>query len=102
MESENLQNQIISIEFEVFGEVQGFYFTKYCRDKCNELGIVGWIKNSKKGTIIGKIQGKKIDIDKIIVWLSKKGSPGCHIEKCNFSNIEYLIKPQFKEFVLRF
>lgn len=43
----------------------GVYFTKYCRDRSTELNIVGWVKNSKRGTIVGKIQGEKSNIDKM-------------------------------------
>lgn len=43
----------------------GLGFTKYCRDMCKELGIGGWVKNSKKGTIMGKMQGPKDEIDKM-------------------------------------
>ena len=30
---------------------------------CTEHGIKGWVKNSKRGTIVGKMQGPKADID---------------------------------------
>ncbi|CAB3382523.1 Hypothetical predicted protein [Cloeon dipterum] len=56
---------LVSVEFEVFGQVQGVYFTKYCRDMCTQLGIGGWVKNSKKGTIVGKMQGEKIRVDQM-------------------------------------
>lgn len=41
----------------------GCYFTKCTRDKCDELGIRGWVKNSKNGTIVGKMQGIKANVD---------------------------------------
>lgn len=43
--------------------VLGVYFTKYCRDRCAELDIVGWVKNSKRGTIMGKMQGPKTNVE---------------------------------------
>ncbi|XP_039950636.1 acylphosphatase-2 isoform X1 [Bactrocera tryoni] len=57
---------LISVEFEVFGHVQGCYFTKYTRDLCTKAGIKGWVKNSKQGTIIGKIQGPKEEVNRMI------------------------------------
>lgn len=41
----------------------GCYFTKYTRDKCCELDIRGWVKNSKSGTILGKMQGIKANVE---------------------------------------
>ncbi|CAH1759978.1 15139_t:CDS:2, partial [Entrophospora sp. SA101] len=39
-----------------FGNVQGVFFRKYTKDKATELGIVGWVKNSR--TVVGVAQGK--------------------------------------------
>jgi acylphosphatase len=45
--------------------ISGVGFTKYCRDNCSNAGIRGWVKNSKRGTIVGKMQGLKPEIDKM-------------------------------------
>ncbi|PSN52088.1 hypothetical protein C0J52_03877 [Blattella germanica] len=41
------------------------YFTKYCRDMCAQLGIGGRVKNSKTGTIVGKMQGERNKIEQM-------------------------------------
>lgn len=43
----------------------GVGFTKICRDNCANADIRGWVKNSKRGTIIGKMQGVKTEVDKM-------------------------------------
>ncbi|XP_075153754.1 acylphosphatase-2 [Haematobia irritans] len=93
---------LISVEFEVFGHVQGCYFTKYTRDLCKKAGITGWVKNSKQGTIVGKMQGPKEEVDKMIDWLSSTGSPGCQIEKCDLRNMGTLNRLDYKSFDIRF
>ncbi|XP_044732338.1 acylphosphatase-2-like [Chrysoperla carnea] len=93
---------IVSVEFEVFGHVQGVYFTKYCREMCDQLGVSGWVKNSKKGTIVGKIQGSRPNVETMVAWLSNQGSPGCKIDHCDLTNWENLSKPEFKGFSIRF
>ncbi|XP_036322145.1 acylphosphatase-2, partial [Rhagoletis pomonella] len=80
----------------------GCYFTKYTRDLCNKAGIKGWVKNSKQGTIVGKMQGPKEEIDKMTSWLSKEGSPGCKIEKCLLRNSIIHNRLDYKEFEIRF
>nr|CAD7425316.1 unnamed protein product [Timema monikensis] len=90
---------IVSVEFEVFGQVQGrvemehvvlhqvlpghepgrmgeelnillilvsgVYFTKYCRDMGLQVGLGGWVKNSRSGTVIGKIQGERKKVEQM-------------------------------------
>lgn len=78
-------NLLVQCDFEVYGHVQGRVnfnsivatninqicyfsgvgFTKFCRDNCLNAGIRGWVKNSKKGTIVGKMQGLKPEVDKM-------------------------------------
>lgn len=41
----------------------GCSFTKCAREKADELGIKGWVKNSKAGTIMGKMQGTKANVE---------------------------------------
>lgn len=43
----------------------GVYFTKYCRDLSLQLGIGGWVKNTKTGTIVGKMQGERPKIEQM-------------------------------------
>ncbi|KAF2897803.1 hypothetical protein ILUMI_08390 [Ignelater luminosus] len=93
---------IVSVEFEVFGKVQGVYFTKHCREYAEQLGVTGWVKNSKKGTILGMVQGFKPNVEALITWLSNKGSPGCQIEHCDLTNWQTLARPEYRGFSIRF
>ncbi|XP_044271792.1 acylphosphatase-2-like [Tribolium madens] len=92
----------VSVEFEVYGKVQGVYFTKYCKEMCEQLGISGWVKNTKKGTIQGKLQGPRGNVEHMIIWLSNTGSPGSQIDHCDLNNWQTLAKPDFKGFTIRF
>ncbi|KAF7385133.1 acylphosphatase-2 [Vespula maculifrons] len=98
-----LRNEpLVSVEFEVFGKVQGVYFPKYVRDLCLQLGICGWVKNSKTGTILGKMQGPRALVDQMSQWLSTVGSPGSEIDHCEFTMWENVTRPQYKGFAIRF
>lgn len=52
---------ILIINFSVLG----CGFTKYCRENCVQFGIRGWVKNSKRGTVMGKMQGPKAEVAKM-------------------------------------
>ncbi|XP_014606775.1 PREDICTED: acylphosphatase-2 [Polistes canadensis] len=98
-----LRNEpLVSVEFEVFGKVQGVYFPKYVRDLCLQLGICGWVKNSKTGTILGKMEGPRAFVDQMAQWLSTVGSPGSEIDHCEFTMWEYVTRRSYKGFAIRF
>ncbi|XP_046832000.1 acylphosphatase-2 isoform X2 [Vespa crabro] len=78
------------------------YFPKYVRDLCLQLGICGWVKNSKTGTILGKMQGPRALIDQMSQWLSTVGSPGSKIHHCEFTMWENVTRPQYQGFAIRF
>ena len=50
--SEMAANAIVS--FEVFGKVQGVYFRKHTQAKARELGLTGWVQNTRTGACLTK------------------------------------------------
>uniref|UniRef100_A0A5F5PSD3 Acylphosphatase n=1 Tax=Equus caballus TaxID=9796 RepID=A0A5F5PSD3_HORSE len=60
-----------SVDYEVFGRVQGVCFRMYAEDEARKIGVVGWVKNTSKGTVTGQVQGpeeKVNSISKITNW----------------------------------
>lgn len=94
--------EVATADFEVFGKVQGCNFTKEAKNTADRLGITGWIKNSKTGTILGRIQGLKPSVDEMAKWLSEEGSPGCTIERCQLTNQKNIVRPDYPKFTLKF
>ncbi|KAK1792673.1 hypothetical protein P4O66_012608, partial [Electrophorus voltai] len=50
---------LCSVDFEIFGYVQGVCFRMYAERKGLDLGLVGWVKNTSKGTVVGQVQGPR-------------------------------------------
>ncbi|XP_068257884.1 acylphosphatase-2 isoform X2 [Nyctibius grandis] len=46
-----------SVDYEVFGRVQGVCFRMYTEEQARKLGVVGWVKNTRQGTVTGQVQG---------------------------------------------
>lgn len=80
----------VSVEYEVYGQVQGNIclswshswkycnifvyfllfsqgcnFPRYLKEVCDMRGLGGWVKNSKSGTIMGKLQGPRNRVDEV-------------------------------------
>jgi len=56
---------VVSKNKKIFNEIAGVYFPKYVRDICLQLKICGWVKNTKTGTILGKMQGPRAFVDQM-------------------------------------
>ncbi|XP_047502511.1 acylphosphatase-2-like [Penaeus chinensis] len=94
--------EVATADFEVFGKVQGCNFTKDAKNLADRLGITGWIKNSKSGTVMGRVQGAKSSVDQMVKWLSEEGSEGCKIERCQLTNQKAIVRPDYPKFTLKF
>ncbi|XP_025930176.1 acylphosphatase-2 isoform X2 [Apteryx rowi] len=70
-----------SVDYEVFGRVQGVCFrmlaasaasselehlnAQYTEEEARKLGVVGWVKNTSKGTVTGQVQGPEEKVNAI-------------------------------------
>ncbi|XP_069595205.1 acylphosphatase-2-like [Ranitomeya imitator] len=75
-----------SVDYEVYGDVQGVFFRKYTEDQAKRVSVVGWVKNTPYGTVTGQVQGSKEKVDIMKNWLSNVGSPMSRIDKTVFAN----------------
>ncbi|KAF7670239.1 hypothetical protein LDENG_00043260 [Lucifuga dentata] len=77
---------LISVDYEVFGRVQGVFFRKYTQAQGSRLGLVGWVRNTQAGTVQGQLQGPRSKVKEMQEWLKTTGSPKSHIAKAEFKN----------------
>ncbi|XP_064428583.1 acylphosphatase-2 isoform X9 [Mirounga angustirostris] len=54
-----------SVDYEVFGRVQGVCFRMYTEGEAKKIGVVGWVKNTSKGTVTGQVQGPEEKVNSI-------------------------------------
>ncbi|XP_036603925.1 acylphosphatase-2 isoform X2 [Trichosurus vulpecula] len=54
-----------SVDYEVFGRVQGVCFRMYTEGEAKKMGVVGWVKNTRKGTVTGQVQGPEDKVNSI-------------------------------------
>uniref|UniRef100_A0AAR2K6T5 Acylphosphatase 2 n=1 Tax=Pygocentrus nattereri TaxID=42514 RepID=A0AAR2K6T5_PYGNA len=66
------------------------------------LGLVGWVKNTNRGTVVGQVQGPRQQVHEMKVWLSKEGSPSSRITRAVFKNERDISKLELSGFSTRF
>ena len=87
-----MKEQYIITKFEVSGRVQGVFFRKSTKQKADELGIWGWVRNTARGTVEGEFEYVAQSTNNEIEshhenfrhWLCNIGSPHSKIDNCTF------------------
>ncbi|KAM6130908.1 acylphosphatase-1 [Pterocles gutturalis] len=92
---------LVSVDYEVFGRVQGVFFRKYTQAEAKRLGLVGWVQNTSHGTVQGQIQGPAARVRELQEWLRKTGSPQSRISRAEFCNEKKITALEHKDFQIR-
>ena len=52
----------------IFGRVQGVFFRESMCRKAQELGITGWVRNRRDGSVEAMVQGTPTAVTAMIEW----------------------------------
>ena len=78
----------------VHGQVQGVWFRAGTKEKADELGLLGWVKNRPEGTVEIHAEGEKLQLERFIAWC-RKGTPAANVTSLNINGV--MVK-EFKSF----
>lgn len=53
----------------VSGQVQGVWYRESCRREADALGVAGWIRNNRDGTVEAVLEGDAAAVDKLVAWM---------------------------------
>jgi acylphosphatase len=70
----------ISAQVIIHGWVQGVYFRAYTRDQARLLGLTGWVRNRRDGTVEAYFEGDKEKVDRMVAWCHR-GSPSSQVDQ---------------------
>ncbi|XP_051769374.1 acylphosphatase-2 isoform X2 [Ctenopharyngodon idella] len=75
---------------------------EYTEEEGKKLGVTGWVKNTRQGTVIGQVQGPPEKVKEMKYWLSKVGSPSSRIHRAQFTNERDISKLEIRGFGTRY
>jgi acylphosphatase len=81
---------------DIFGQVQGVGFRYHFSEQAQRLGIAGWVRNRRGGSVEAVIAGTPAAIDALIAW-SRVGPATAQVERVEVSAAE----GEFTSFELR-
>jgi acylphosphatase len=71
----------------IAGLVQGVFFRVSCRDEALRLGLHGWVRNRRDGSVEALYQGTPEAVARMIVW-SHRGPAGAHVDRVDVQEVE--------------
>lgn len=78
----------------VHGHVQGVWFRDWTNREAKTLGIDGWVRNRRDGTVEALIAGEADAVDKMIERL-REGPPSARIDRLVIEDSDEIPAPGF-------
>ena len=80
-------NELIARRLVVRGRVQGVGYRNYLEYKAGQLGVKGWVRNRRDGSVEAIVQGSLAAIAEIIEC-AKRGPRAAEVSTVEISNCE--------------
>jgi acylphosphatase len=55
----------------ISGQVQGVWYRASTKEKAEELGLTGWVKNTMDGNVEAIFEGDELKVNEMIAWCHK-------------------------------
>ena len=68
-----------TVRAHIRGRVQGVWYRGWTQDTARQLGVTGWVRNRKDGSVEAVFSGSETDVDQMLekCW---KGPPAAKVE----------------------
>jgi acylphosphatase len=64
----------------VHGRVQGVFYRGSMQDEAERLGLAGWVRNCRDGSVEAEVEGPRALVDEVIAW-AERGPRGARVER---------------------
>ncbi len=72
---------------EIYGLVQGVGFRYRLMQQAEQLGVTGWVRNRRGGSVEAMIEGTPEAVDALLAW-ARLGPPAARVERVEVSAAE--------------
>jgi acylphosphatase len=62
------------------GRVQGVWFRESARQRAEQLGMAGWVRNNADGSVEAELEGDPEDVEVLLDWF-RHGPSGARVER---------------------
>lgn len=83
----------------ISGDVHNVGFRSWTKHRAQQLGLKGWVRNNKDGTVEAVFEGEDHKIEEVLEDC-KRGPPGSYVEKVEI--LEEKLRKEFEEFSIAY
>jgi len=69
---------MIARQVVIRGRVQGVGYRMAMTDAAVALGVTGWVRNRRDGTVVALVQGDDAIVEQLLAWC-RRGPPGARV-----------------------
>ncbi|HEX6827343.1 MAG TPA: acylphosphatase [Burkholderiales bacterium] len=77
----------ITRQLRIIGRVQGVWYRESMRIEAERLGITGWVRNRRDGSVEAVVQGSAGAVDAIVAW-ARRGPDYAQVTDVQMSEAE--------------
>jgi acylphosphatase len=71
----------------IFGQVQGVGYRYHFSEQAQRMGITGWVRNRRGGSVEAMIEGTPEAVEALLAW-ARLGPPAARVEHVQVSEAE--------------
>lgn len=89
----------VRVHFFVAGKVQGVFFRSETKEKAQQLGLTGWVKNLADGRVEIVAEGERGRVEELVNW-AKRGPAIARVNGLDVDWQEY--QGEFENFEIKY
>ena len=62
---------MMHLSIKVTGKVQGVFYRQSTKEKADELGLTGWVRNQPDGSVEIEVAGPSDKVEQLVTWCRK-------------------------------
>lgn len=82
----------------IIGIVQGVWFRASTKERADQYGVSGWVRNAGDGSVEAYVQGADEAVELLLQWC-RQGPPGSRVERVEAEKSEP--EPELLGFLIR-
>lgn len=71
----------------VRGDVQGVGYRYTMRMVARDVGVAGWVRNRRDGSVEAEVEGTPAQVDEVLAWMAE-GPPGSRVDAAEVIEVD--------------